>query len=224
MSDGSSRSLDSKTRRVLLRAIPISLVVAIVALLLFSWLAEEVLEAGTIRFDDSVRAAVHQHASPALTVFMRGITLLGSMEVLLPAVLIVLTFLLVRRKRYEAIVLAVTMAGGLILNMVLKLSFHRARPDPFFNLTVPASYAFPSGHALLALCFYAVMARILSDSWTSHGLRWMVWSAAVCLIGLIGFSRVYLGVHYPSDVLAGYAAAIVWISAVTILIRRRKEL
>src|ERR1700682_329661 len=224
MSDGSSRSLDNKTRRVLLRAIPLSLVVAIVALLLFSWLAEEVLEAGTIRFDDSVRAAVHQHASPALTVFMRGITLLGSMEVLLPVVLIVLTFLLVRRKRYEAIVLAVTMAGGLILNMVLKLSFHRARPDPFFNLAVPASYAFPSGHALLALCFYGVMARILSDSWRSQGLRWMVWSAAVCLIGLIGFSRIYLGVHYPSDVLAGYAAAIVWISAVTILIRRRKEL
>jgi membrane-associated phospholipid phosphatase len=129
----SARPLDTKTRRVLLRAIPLSLVIAIVALLLFSWLAEEVLQAGTIRFDDSVRAAVHQHASSVLTVFMRSITLLGSMEVLLPAILIVLTFLLVRGKRYEAIVLAVTMAGGLILNMVLKLSFHRARPDPFFQ-------------------------------------------------------------------------------------------
>ena len=68
------------------------------------------------------------------------------------------------------------------------------------------------------------MARMLSDSWKSRGLRWMVWSAAVCLIGLIGLSRIYLGVHYPSDVLAGYAAAIVWISAVTMLVRRRKEI
>jgi undecaprenyl-diphosphatase len=220
----SARPLDTKTRRVLLRAIPLSLVIAIVALLLFSWLAEEVLQAGTIRFDDSVRAAVHQHASSVLTVFMRSITLLGSMEVLLPAILIVLTFLLVRGKRYEAIVLAVTMAGGLILNMVLKLSFHRARPDPFFNLTTPTSYAFPSGHALLALCCYGVMARIWSDSLRSGRHRWMVWVAAVFLIGLIGLSRIYLGVHYPSDVLAGYAAAIVWVSAVTMLVRRRKEL
>ncbi|HMH02435.1 MAG TPA: phosphatase PAP2 family protein [Terriglobales bacterium] len=219
----SSRPLDTKTRRVLLRAIPLSLVVAIMALLLFAWMAEEVLEAGTIRFDNSIRAAVHQRASPALTVFMRGITLLGSMEVLLPAVLIVLTFLLVRGKRYEAIVLSVTMAGGVILNMVLKLSFRRVRPDPFFDLATPASYAFPSGHALLALCFYGVMVRILSDSLKSREYRWMVWVGAVLLIGLIGLSRIYLGVHHASDVLAGYAAAIVWISAVTMVVRQRKE-
>ena len=223
MSDRSARPVDSKTRRVLLRAIPLSLVVAIVALLLFAWMAEEVLEAGTIHFDDNVRAAVHQHASPSVTVFMRGITLLGSMEVLLPAVLIVLTFLLVWAKRYEAIVLAVTMAGGLILNIVLKLGFHRARPDPFFNLAVPASYAFPSGHALLALCFYGVMARIWSDSLKSRERRWMLWLGAACLIGLIGLSRIYLGVHYASDVVAGYAAAIVWFIAVTMIVRRRKE-
>jgi len=224
MSDSSARPVDSKIRRVLLRAIPLSLSAAIVALLLFGWLAEEVLEPGTTRFDDSVRAAVHQHASPALTVFMRGITLLGSMEVLLPAVLIVLTFLFVRSKRYQAIVLAVTIAGGLILNMVLKLSFHRVRPDAFFNLATPTSYAFPSGHALLAFCFYGVMAWIWSDSQRNRERRWMVRVGAVCLIGLIGLSRIYLGVHYASDVLAGYAAAIVWISAVTMIVRRRKEL
>jgi undecaprenyl-diphosphatase len=219
----SARPLDTKTRRALLRAIPLILVVAIVALLLFAWMAEEVLEAGTIRFDNSIRAAVHQRASPALTVFMRAITLLGSMEVLLPIVLIVVAFLLVRRKRYEAIVLSVTMAGGVILNMVLKLSFHRARPDPFFDLATPASYAFPSGHALLALCFYGVMARISSDSLNSRELRWMVWIGAVCLILLIGLSRIYLGVHHASDVLAGYAAAIVWIGAVAMIVRQREE-
>jgi hypothetical protein len=98
MPDSSARPVDSRTRRVLLRAIPLSLIAPIVALLLFAWMAEEVLESGTLHFDDNVRAAAHQYASPALTVFMRGITLLGSMEVLLPAVLIVLTVLLVRGK------------------------------------------------------------------------------------------------------------------------------
>jgi undecaprenyl-diphosphatase len=224
MSDSGAAPVDSKTRRVLLRAIPLSLVAAIMALLLFAWMAEEVLESGTVHFDENVRAAIHQYASPSLTIFMRGITLLGSMEVLLPAVLIVLTVLLVREKRYEAIVSSVTMAGGVILNMVLKLSFHRARPDPFFDLATPASYAFPSGHALLALCFYGVMARISSDSLNSRELRWMVWIGAVCLILLIGLSRIYLGVHHASDVLAGYAAAIVWISAVTMIVRRRREI
>jgi undecaprenyl-diphosphatase len=223
MPDSSARPVDSRTRRVLLRAIPLSLIAAIVALLLFAWMAEEVLESGTLHFDNNVRAAVHQYASPSLTVFMRGITLLGSMEVLLPAILIVLSFLLVLGKRYEAIVLAVTMAGGVILNMVLKLSFHRARPDPFFDLATLASYAFPSGHALLALCFYGVMARILSDSLKSREQRWMIWIGAVCFIGLIGLSRIYLGVHHASDVLAGYAAAIVWIGAVTMIARRRIE-
>jgi undecaprenyl-diphosphatase len=223
MPDSSARPVDSRTRRVLLRAIPLSLIAAIVALLLFAWMAEEVLESGTLHFDNNVRAAVHQYASPSLTIFMRGITLLGSMEVLLPAILIVLSFLLVLGKRYEAIVLAVTMAGGVILNMVLKLSFHRARPDPFFDLATPASYAFPSGHALLALCFYGVMARILSDSLKSREQRWMIWIGAVCFIGLIGLSRIYLGVHHASDVLAGYAAAIVWIGAVTMIARRRIE-
>jgi membrane-associated phospholipid phosphatase len=223
MPDSSARPVDSRTRRVLLRAIPLSLISAIVALLLFAWMAEEVLESGTLHFDDNVRAAVHQYASPSLTVFMRGITLLGSMEVLLPSALIVLTVLLVRGKRYEAIVLSVTMAGGVILNIVLKLSFHRVRPDPFFDLATPASYAFPSGHALLALCFYGVMARILSDSLKSREQRWMIWIGAVCFIGLIGLSRIYLGVHHASDVLAGYAAAIVWIGAVTMIARRRIE-
>src|SRR6266480_1168016 len=120
MPDSSAAPVDSKSRRVWLRAIPLSLIAAIVALLLFAWMAEEALESGTVHFDDNVRAAIHQYASPSLTAFMRGITLLGSMKVLLPAVLIVLTFLLVRGKRYEPIELSVTMAGGVILNVVLK--------------------------------------------------------------------------------------------------------
>ena len=68
------------------------------------------------------------------------------------------------------------------------------------------------------------MAWIWSDSLKSREQRWVLWIGAVCLIGLIGSSRIYLGVHHASDVLAGYAAAIVWISAVTMIVRRRKEL
>ena len=67
------------------------------------------------------------------------------------------------------------------------------------------------------------MARILSDSVKSREYRWIVWIGAVCLIGLIGLSRIYLGVHHASDVLAGYAAAIVWITAVTMIVRRREQ-
>ncbi|HMC29816.1 MAG TPA: phosphatase PAP2 family protein, partial [Candidatus Angelobacter sp.] len=87
---------------------------------------------------------------------------------------------------------------------------------------VPNSYSFPSGHALTSLCFYGVMAGLLSARIKSLPWRIALWTAAVLLIIAIGLSRIYLGVHYPSDVLAGYLAATVWVSAVIVLDHVRK--
>jgi undecaprenyl-diphosphatase len=106
------------------------------------------------------------------------------------------------------------MAGAVILNFVLKTSFARTRPLPFFDTPLPSSYSFPSGHALFALCFYGVLAWLIAAGIRSQALRISIWTVAVLLVLLIGLSRIYLGVHYPSDVIAGYAASIVWIVAV----------
>jgi len=85
---------------------------------------------------------------------------------------------------------------------------------PFFDLATPASFSFPSGHALFSFCFFAGIAALLSPRLSSQRAKLGLWSIAIALILGIGLSRIYLGVHYPSDVLAGYAAGIVWVATV----------
>ena len=182
--------------------------VALATLLFFAWLAWGVL-AGTVKpLDLAIREAVHGHAFPALTFAMRVLTWAGSAAVLLP-----LTVLLVWRwmregRRRRALLFVTMIIGAELLEQVLKLVFARPRPVPFFDLAAPVGYSFPSGHALVSCCFYGALAAL------AHGREALAWVAAALLVALIGFSRVYLGVHYPSDVVAGYAAAVVWVLAV----------
>jgi undecaprenyl-diphosphatase len=192
------------------------LVLAVCALVLFSWLAEEVFEGDTRLFDDGVRTFVNQHAQPSLTAAMRGVTYLGS-TIFVSALCIcaALGFYLMKWRR-AAVLMLITMAGAFILSGVLKLAFQRARPDPFFGIEVPHSYSFPSGHALYSFCLFGTLAAVIHRRTRSVWVRLAVWAVAALLVALVGLSRVYLGVHYPSDVLAGYLAASVWVLAVAL--------
>jgi undecaprenyl-diphosphatase len=192
----------------------LGLVAAAGALYLFAELAEEVSEGDARRPDEAALRFVNRLASPPLTAFMRGVTRLGSNEVLVGVgACAVLAFLLARWRR-AAVALTLTMAGAALLNFLLKLAFRRERPAPFFDAPPPESYSFPSGHALLSFCLYGMLAAVVAARLKRRGPRALVWAAAALLVTLIGLSRLYLGVHYPSDVLAGYAAAFVWVMAV----------
>ncbi len=195
-----------------------AILVAAAALLFFGWLAEEVLEADTQRFDTFLRTAIHRLASPPMTSIMEAISLLGSVGVLVVLSLLAISLFYYFHRPRAATLLAITMAGVAPLDLVLKHGFHRVRPLAFFG-TSPSSYSFPSGHALGSLCFYGALAAILSARIAGRRARLCIWTIAVLLVGMIGFSRVYLGVHYPSDVIAGYCAAIVWAGAVGFLDR-----
>jgi len=221
MADNAAQGNDRAASQTLLRRVPLRLLAAILALLFFGIISDSVLDQRTAGFDEQVRSAVHRHATPAVTAFMRDVSLLGSVYFLLPAVLIAITVFLLRRQRFNAVVLAVVMAGALVLEVTLKLAFHRIRPQPFFGIVLPSTYAFPSGHALASLCFYGGMAWIVRRRFRHRMARVMTWILAVGLIALIGLSRIYLGVHYPSDVLGGYLAAIVWVCAVATATRRQ---
>jgi undecaprenyl-diphosphatase len=189
----------------------LGLVAAAGALLLFYGLAEEVYEGDTRRFDESALEFINRFAAPWLTSFMRAVTYLGSVTFLTGAgVCAVLAFILARW-RHAIITFLVTMAGAALLNVLLKLMFRRERPEPFFDMPLPESYSFPSGHALLSFCFYGVITAVVTSHIEGTGRRTFVWASAALLIALIGLSRVYLGVHYPSDVAAGYAAGFVWV-------------
>jgi len=197
------------------------------ALPVFAWLAARVAGNAAIGFDAPFRAFVHQHASPGLTALMRFMSRLGEPLSLVTLGAGVLLALLAAHRKRAALRFAITMTGAFVLDTALKLAFHRARPAPFFGTELPHSYGFPSGHALFSVCFFGVVAALVAAQLRSNAAlvaarlpsvaaRAAVWTAALAIVFLIGLSRVYLGVHYPSDVIGGYAAAVAWASAVAL--------
>lgn len=189
----------------------LGLAAAIAALIFFGWLADEVLEGETRHFDEVTRAAVHQFASPVLTTIMRGLSFVGSTLALTIASIAVVVCLAMRKLGREAKLFALTMLGGALLNTILKLAFKRTRPIPFFNLSTPETYSFPSGHSLMSACFFGALAALLTARIKSRRLRIIIWIVATAMFLLIGLSRIYLGVHYTTDVIAGFAAALIWV-------------
>ena len=195
-----------------------ALLIAAAALFVFGWLAEEMLEGDIQQFDTFVRTAVHQLATPGLTRLMQVFSFFGSAAAVTAMCLAAICVSLYYRRTQTAAMLAVMMLGVAALDVALKLAFHRPRPVAFFGAT-PSTYSFPSGHALGSFCFYGMLAAILAARARGRGAKFGIWMAAALLVGLIGFSRIYLGVHYPSDVIAGYCAAVVWVGAVGLLER-----
>lgn len=197
------------------------------AILFFAWLANEMLEGETRAFDESGRDLLQQYATPALTLAMRLATMAGSSAFLAAVgVFIVLGFLMARWRR-GAVLFVITMAGATVFNLAIKLSFQRPRPVPFFDTPLPSSYSFPSGHALFSFCFYGALAAIITARFHDRAARIVIWTLAGLLVALVGLSRIYLGVHYPSDVLAGFTAALVWVVVVAFgdnMLRRRQKL
>ena len=212
--------------RVSIRLV-LGLAAALAALALFLWLADFVEDAAAVPFDASVRGWVHAHSSPTLTSFMRLMSLIGSPAFVVAFSLIIFLLLLrVAHWSLEALLFLVAMTGGLVLGGVLKVVFHLARPPTWFDAPQPVSYSFPSGHALFSVCLWGALAIFAGRHVRGTGARAGIFAVTVLLAGLIGYSRIYLGVHYPSDVIAGYTAATVWVATVSYanrLIERRSE-
>lgn len=185
---------------------PAALLVASVCFLVFASLAEELLENGLEPFDLAVSRALAITHSPALTLAMKWITVLGSPAVMTGLSIVVWLYLTLARKRpFEALTLLMILAGAGVINNMLKNVFHRIRPE--LAPLVPApGYSFPSGHAFLSTAFYGFLAYLVFRHSSSPIARWAFLCLAALLVLGVGFSRVYLGVHYPSDVLAGFAA------------------
>jgi undecaprenyl-diphosphatase len=199
----------------------VSLACAASLLLLFAWLSEEVFEGGLQQFDLRARMLLHQFSTPQLTRLMQALTFLGSIGFLFALfVVFIAVFLAVRLKR-AAIWLAVAVGGSVVLDVSLKFAFHRTRPLPFFG-AVPLTYSYPSGHALSSLCFYGVLAGLCCTRIQSRAARILIWIAVGALVSGIGLSRIYLGVHYPTDVIAGYLAGAIWVSTLLFAARVRR--
>lgn len=190
------------------------LLVSAGGLWLFGGISEDVLTGDPlVAFDRSLADYLHAAASPPLTAFFLAVTALGSLETI--ALLTVCVGAVLARQRMWLLLTSwlTVVAGGVALNQVLKQLFARPRPAFEHPLLVETSYSFPSGHAMVSLVVYGMLAYLLILWLKGWRPRSAVVFGATVLVLLIGLSRLYLGVHYFSDVAAGFAAGAVWLSA-----------
>lgn len=174
-------------------------------------------ERETQSFDEQLMRQLRDPVRPAeprgpewLLGAMRDLTALGSMTVLVLFVLAVAGALLARRQYHALVLLLVAAFGGMLLNVLLKPVFGRPRPDVALRLTEVRSLSFPSGHAMGSAIVYLTLAALLARLVRPRALKLYFLGLAALLTFLVGTSRVYLGVHYPTDVLAGWTVGLAW--------------
>ena len=194
-------------------------------------LTDEISDGESYKFDAAILLAMRHPSNPAIPIGPKWMTLsatdlsaLGgfTLQWLLGSATIV--FLLYIKKRAEAAWLAASVIGASVLNATIKLEMHRARPRIVPHLTMVDNASFPSGHAMISAAILLTLGAMLSETVQRTGARVYIMAVAMTLVVLIGLSRLYLGVHWPTDVLAGWCLGGVWalvVFAANRLLRRR---
>ena len=194
-----------------------SVAIAAGTLWVFLEITEDVIEGEKKSFDVAILMALRSPTNPLAPAgppwfqeLARDITALGSPSILALVVTVALGFLVLSGHRRTAAFLLASTSGGAVLSMLLKHLIGRPRPDLVPHATQVFSASFPSGHAMLATVVYLTVAALLAKLLPTRTLQLYLMAIAVTLTALIGISRIYLGVHWPSDVLGGWAAGASW--------------
>nr|WP_200892460.1 phosphatase PAP2 family protein [Aliterella atlantica] len=211
MSQSRLQQVRSRLFSLLLRVRIGGLLLAGLALWAFEQIADEVLEKESHALDVRILLAIRRLHNTLLDQAMMGITFIGDPSILLVVCVGVAIWLLRQKQRSEATTLAIAAIGAIALNVLLKHLFSRARPMLWERIVDVGQYSFPSGHAMVSMVIYGFIGYLLATRYRRQRV-WIV-SLIVLLILAIGFSRMYLGVHWPTDVAAGYAAGLVWLIA-----------
>ncbi|MEB3309252.1 MAG: phosphatase PAP2 family protein [Snowella sp.] len=188
----------------------LGLISCFLAFIFLFWLVKGVLKRETFNFDQSFLLTIYPYENSGLDQFMLFITRFGNPEVMIPIAILSLGLLWWKNNQLEAKIFVIGCLGATILNLGLKLMFERSRPALWKQLITETSFSFPSGHALGSLFFYGFLAYLLAQKYPQ--LRLTIYSLTTLFITTIGLSRLYLGVHWPSDVLAGYGISIIWLT------------
>jgi len=186
------------------------ILMAIVGTAAFAWMASHVQRGSTQAFDVAVLHWLGAHRTPFVDEAMLEITFLGTGLVVLVIVGIAALFLSLTQHKYSAWLLLASTAGGIVLNNVLKLGFARPRPQVLEWQAHALSSSFPSGHAMSAAVVYGTVAYLAARLQQRRWARVLTMLVAAIFIVLICISRLYLGVHYPSDVIAGVLVGLAW--------------
>lgn len=196
------------------------LAVCLFILFVVAKLSDEVLEKEFFTFDKSLLLWLHQFTNPTLDLIMLKITQLGNPSFVV--ILVVITLSLLYRKHYyqEAKIFLLASLGALILTTEMKLFFGKPRPQLWEHLIQETSFSFPSGHALGSMVLYGLIAYLLSKFYPQFSF--LIYSLITIIIILIGLSRLYLGVHWPTDIIAGYGVGFLWLMLCITLLKLQK--
>lgn len=182
--------------------------------LVFLKIAGEILERQPIGIDTQILTWIHSGASPALDAIFFFITSSGNVESILPITFLLVCFYLYKKQRINALIVAFGVGGAAAANFILKLLFHRDRPTFWHSIITETGYSFPSGHAMISSALILCVVAIL---WKTRWRYLSVVLGAVVVL-LIGYSRLYLGVHYPTDIVAGWSVSAAWVATTLIVI------
>lgn len=185
------------------------------AVALFVELAGDVWLNEGFAWDAPIMLWVHQWSAPWLDTVFQAITQTAGGWVAVPLA-VVTAVLWQQRKKRTAVLIFASFAGSVALNTILKLFFARLRPNIFPPLIIETSFSFPSGHTMAAVAFYGLISILL---WRSHRHGWAILPGL--WVPLVALSRIYLGVHYPSDVLASLAVGTIWLILMMLLFTRK---
>ena len=180
---------------------------------LFGALAEDVWEKQTFRFDDPTLLFLHAHASPRWDSIMLLASLLGGLRGMLPLIFAVALALWFSKERAQTRFVAFSVGGACFLNVAAKMLFRRVRPDLWRSIALETDYSFPSGHAMLSMAVVATLLFLIWNWRLPRALQWSATIVGIAFVAWVGLSRLYLGVHFPSDIIAGWCASLAWVSA-----------
>lgn len=214
---GSDQDQDTKNKRaagnITLRIV-LGVLISVGAAGVFAWIWDLVKDKGrdTTTFDDTLLRWMHLHQTPWVTALARGLAWLGNPPTIIGiAVVAILVGLFWRKVRGAAWTLPIAIIGAGIIIQGVKMVFHRPRPTLFHPLLHESGYSFPSGHSLISVVVYGLLGYFVMHLFKAHAARIAVGILTILLILLIGLSRVYVGVHFPTDVLAGWTGGLPWL-------------
>lgn len=195
----------------------IGLAVCLLIIYILSELSEEVWEKEAFAFDKTILLWIHQFSNPTWDTIMLNITKLGNPMMMVTITIITFGILWWKRYRQEAKIFGLHALGGAILSYGLKLAFNKSRPQLWEQLINETSFSYPSGHALGSMVIYGFLAYLLSSHYAKFAK--IIYTCAAILIAAIGLSRLYLGVHWPTDVIAGYGIGYLWVMFSIIMLK-----
>lgn len=185
------------------------------ALGIFLKLGDRIIDKEIIMFDTSILHWAYSIRTDMVTTIMKGFTFLGS-EIFLGSAIVIVILVLLKAHKKDAFLFSFILFFGIGLNLLLKALFQRPRPD-LHPLVHESTYSFPSGHAMNSFVFYMALSYFIYRHSRNKKRSIGITLLLLVIVGFISFSRIYLGAHYPSDVLAGYMGGIWWFFLVLLI-------